>query len=85
MEADSRRDEIETFFTDYKGEREKERERTSDDRGGVRLRILAPKSNQPHDVINNATSGIAPKRDESRVGNMPRPRQRSINLREKQR
>lgn len=47
--------------------RQREFRREEGDEGAVAtgFRTLPSKSNQPHDVINNATSGIASKRDES--------------------
>lgn len=60
MKADFGRDEIETFFTDYNGVAVGEREEKLQEKEGPGV---SSKSNQPHDVINNVTSGIASKCD----------------------
>lgn len=91
MKADSRRDEIETFFIDYKGRRTGARisKKGTRERGTPGASYLPPlrrKAINPAmslitplpESLRNATNRMAP-------GNMPRSRQRSINLHEKQR
>lgn len=81
IEAHSRQDEIETFFTNYIRELRWEGGGTAREHEWG-LRILSSKSNQFHDVINNATFGIASKRDESHTSNtgLLRMQRCSINL-----